>query len=136
MPERAWLDANAAIALIEGPTHTLHDQAISVFRRVADGDLEVIVTAPMLVELAWYLEQRLGWTRDRCGRRIRQLLGSDGVLAVDRALDASIELYARHRRLDFVDAYLAACALGIGPAAVVSFDRDLDRVDGVTRIGS
>ena len=136
MPERAWLDANAAIALIEGPTHALHDRAISVFRRVADGDLEVIVTAPMLVELAWYLEQRLGWSRDRCARRMQQLVTSDGVRAVDRVIDASLELYGRNRRLDFVDAYLGACAPAIGPAVVVSFDRDLDRVKGVTRIGS
>lgn len=136
MAQRAWLDANAAIALMEGPGHVLHDQAINVFRRVADGDLEVIVTAPMLVELAWYLEQRLGWSRDRCARRMRRLLGSDGVLAVDRAIDASLEHYGRDRRLPFVDSYLAACALTIAPAAVVSFDRDLDRVKGLTRIGS
>lgn len=136
MPPRAWLDANAAIALIEGPSHPLYDLAIGVFRRVADGDLEVIVTAPMMVELAWYLEHRLAWKRDRCARRMAQLVASDGVIAVDRALDWSLELYSRNRRLDFVDAYLAACALAVGPPVVASFDRDLDRVDGLTRIGS
>jgi predicted nucleic acid-binding protein len=136
MPARAWLDANAAIALIEGPSHRLHDLALGVFRRVADGDLEVIVTAPMMVELAWYLEHRLGWKRDRCARRMVQLVASDGVIAMDRALDPSLELYSRNRRLDFVDAYLAACAVAIRPPVVVSLDRDFDRVDGVTRIGS
>jgi predicted nucleic acid-binding protein len=136
MSSRAWLDANAAIALIEGPTHPLHEGALGVFRRVADGDLEVIVTAPMMVELAWYLEHRLNWNRDRCARRMRQLVASDGVIALDRALDHGLRVYAGNRRLDFVDAYLAACAVVVGPAAVVSFERDLNRVNGVTRIGS
>ena len=35
-----------------------------------------------------------------------------------------------------VDAYLAACGQSIGPPVVASLDRDFDRIDGVTRIGS
>ena len=136
MAQRAWLDANAAIALMEGPANALHDQAVGVFRRVAEGDLEVILTAPVMVELAWYLERRLRWSRTRSARRLAQLLASDGIVTFDRALAGSVDLYRRHPRLDYVDAYLSACALAIGPTSVVSFDRDLDRVDGVTRIGS
>ncbi len=136
MAQRAWLDANAAIALMEGPANALHDQAVDVFRRVAEGDLEVILTAPVMVELAWYLERRLRWSRARSARRLAQLLASDGVTSLDRALEDSVVVYGRNPRLDYVDAYLGACALAIGPAAVVSFDRDLDRVEGVARIGS
>lgn len=136
MPQRGWLDANAAIALIEGPVHVLHGQAIEVFRRVADGQLEVIVTAPVIVELAWYLEHRLGWSRVRSATRLVQLIDSDGVIVLDPVVAPSLELFRRYRRLDYVDAYLSACATTIGPAGVVSFDRDRDRIDGIARIGS
>ncbi len=136
MPQRAWLDANAAIALIEGPTHSLHHRALDLFRRVADGDLEVIVSAPMIVELAWYLEHRLRWSRSRSASRLVQLIDSDGVIVLDLVVAPSLELFRRNRRLDFVDAYLAACGQSIGPPVVASLDRDFDRIDGVTRIGS
>ena len=36
--------------------------------------------------------------------------------------------------VDLADAYLAAAALEIGPAAVASFDTDFDTVEGVRRI--
>lgn len=136
MPQRGWLDANAAIALIEGPGHELHSRAIDVFRRVADGQLEVIVTAPVIVELAWYLEHRLRWSRVRSASRLIQLIAADGVIVLDPVVAPSLELFQRNRRLDYVDAYLSACATALGPANVVSFDQDLDRIDGVARIGS
>ena len=134
MPARALLDANAAIALFEGPSDGLHDRALELFRRVSNGELEVTVTAPVLVELAWYLEQQLGWPRGRCARRLRQFLDADGIVSGDRLLEATLDVYARHRRLDFVDAYLAACAAA-GPPAIASFDRDFDRVAGLSRVG-
>ncbi len=136
MPRRAWLDANAAIALLEGPTNTLHAPAVDVFRRVAEGQLEVIVTAPVIVELAWYLEQRLRWDRVRSASRLVQLIHSDNVIVLDPSVEASLELFRRNRRLDFVACYLAACASTLGPSDVVSFDRDFDRIDGIARISS
>lgn len=136
MQRRAWLDANAAIALIEGPTHTLHAKALEVFRRVAEGQLEVIVTAPVIVELAWYLERRLGWNRERSATALGQLIGSDNVIVLEPSVALSLKHFRANPRLDYVDCYLASCAATLGPANVVSFDRDFDRIEEVSRIGS
>ncbi len=136
MIDRAWVDANAIIALLAGPSHVAHEESLEIFRRVADGELEVILTAPVLVELSWFLERRLGLSRRHCAERLRQVLDADGVLALDRVLPRALEIYAGDRRLDFVDAWLAASAIAIGPARVVSFDRDFDRIEGVTRVSA
>jgi predicted nucleic acid-binding protein len=48
----------------------------------------------------------------------------------------ALQLYREHSRLDFADAYLAAIALQIGPAAVTSFDSDFDTVEGIRRIST
>ena len=136
MTARAWLDANAVISLVAGPSNSNHDRAINVFRRVADGDLEVIPTVAVVFEVAWFLERRLAWSRARCADQLRSILGARGVVVLDQILQSAVELFATNRRLDFVDAYLGACALILGPATVVSFDRDLDRIDGVARISS
>ena len=136
MTARAWLDANALISLVAGPANSNHDRAVNVLRRVADGELEVILTVPVVFEVAWFLEHRLDWSRSRCADQLRSILGARGVILLDPALMPTVDLFAAMQRLDFVDAYVGACALTIGPAAVVSFDRDLDRIVGVTRIGS
>lgn len=136
MTARAWLDANALISLLAGPANSNHERAVNVFRRVADGDLEVILTVPVVFEVAWFLEHRLGWSRARCGDRLRSILGARGVVVPDQSLSAAVELFGSDRRLDFADAYVAASALILGPPGVVSFDRDLDRIEGVTRIDS
>jgi hypothetical protein len=47
-----------------------------------------------------------------------------------------LELYGQSPRLDFAAAYIAAAALGVGPAIVVSFDADLDGIEGVTRVAA
>jgi hypothetical protein len=44
----------------------------------------------------------------------------------DRVLARDLTLFGERTRLDFADAYLAAIALENGPAAVASFDGDLD----------
>lgn len=136
MTARAWLDANAVISLVAGRANSNHDRAVNVFRRVADGDLEVILTVPVVFEIAWFLERRLAWSRARCADQLRSILGARGVVVLDQVLLPAVDLFAANRRLDFVDAYLGACALILGPATVVSFDRDLDRIDGVARISS
>lgn len=136
MTTRAWLDANAVISLVAGRANSNHDRAVNVFRRVADGDLEVILTVPVVFEIAWFLERRLAWSRARCADQLRSILGARGVVVLDQVLLPAVDLFAANRRLDFADAYVGACALILGPATVVSFDRDLDRIEGVARIGS
>ncbi len=49
----------------------------------------------------------------------------------DRGLERALTLLREHTRLDVADAYLAAIALGDGPAAVASFDGDLDEIENV-----
>jgi predicted nucleic acid-binding protein len=64
-----------------------------------------------------------------------QLLEADGVMAPETdALQRALSLYATTRGLDFADAYLAGLAVTSGPDRVASFDADLDRIPGVTRI--
>ncbi len=48
----------------------------------------------------------------------------------------ALRLFGDVPRVDFADAYLAAVAIEVGPPAIVSFDADLDAVDGVGRISA
>jgi predicted nucleic acid-binding protein len=63
------------------------------------------------------------------------LLEADGLTVTEgTVIVRALQLYREHPRLDFADAYLAAMALEVGPAAVTSFDADFDGVEGIRRI--
>jgi hypothetical protein len=76
------------------------------------------------------LRLRAGWT-GRCRRRQIAVARKTG--RERRTYTRAIELYET-KRVDFAEADLAACAEH-GEGLVGSFDRDLDRIDSVTRVG-
>jgi predicted nucleic acid-binding protein len=77
----------------------------------------------------------LGWPQQRAFEHLASLLDADGLVVPEReVLQSALQLYRDQSRLDFADAYLAACGLTLGPPLVASFDRDLDAVQGLRRI--
>ena len=136
-PDLAYADTNLFVALLVGPGHPLHEQALGVFRRVADGQLGLIVTPIVVAELVYVARSLLGWTRQVTAQRLGPLLEADGlVLTEGPVLARALQLFGERSRLDFADAYLAALALEIGPPAVASFDADLDILEDVRRISA
>ena len=136
-PAAAYADTNLFVALLAGPGHPLHEPALGIFRRVADRELNLIVTPIVVAELTYVARSLFGWSRRLSADRIGSMLRADGIVLWERsALLRALELYGTGSRLDFADAYLAAAALEVGPPAVASFDTDLDTVEGVRRISA
>jgi predicted nucleic acid-binding protein len=133
----AYGDTNAFVGLFASPDHALHERALQLFRRVADGEVTIIVTSVVMAELCFVAGQVLGWTRRTTADRLTELLDAEGVLVQDLAATrAALHLFGRDRRLDFADAYLAARALTDGPAAIATFDRALASVSGIRVVNS
>lgn len=131
----AYADTNLFIGLIAGPANRLHEPALAIFRRVADGDLALIVTPIVVAEIVYVVRSLMGWTRAVTAERVAGLLEADGlVLTEGPTLLLALRLFGARSKLDFADAYLAAIALEVGPAVVASFDGDLGGIDGVRRI--
>lgn len=136
-PDLAYADTNVFVALLVGPDHPSHDAALGIFHRVAEGRLALIVSPIVVAEIVYVTRSLFEWSRREVADRLTSFLEADGLVVSERTvvLDA-LGLYGKHRRLDFADAYLAAAALAVGPAAVASFDLDLDLVEGVRRISA
>jgi uncharacterized protein len=132
----AWADANPFVSLIVGPDHSTHPEALSLFREVAEGRLQLIVTPVIVYEIVNVLEFRYQRSRAPIASELGGILQADGLVTVEKdVLTAALDLYGHTERLDFADAYLAARAEIEGPSMVASFDRDLDRIEGIRRIG-
>ena len=133
----AYADTNVFIALLVGPGHPLHERALSIFRRVADGELVLVVTPVILAELVHVGRSLLRWTRGVSADRLGELLSADGLVVTEQAtVQRALWLYREQSSLDFADAYLAAAALEVGPAVVASLDAGLDSVEGIRRISA
>lgn len=136
-PDLGYADTNLFVALLAGPTHPFHDEAVGIFRRVADGELALIVTNVVVAELVYVMRSLAGWTRRATAGHIGLLLEADGLVVSERSVIVrALHLFGGASRLDFADAYLAAAALELGPDAIVSFDRDFDSVDAIRRISA
>lgn len=133
----AYADTNVFIALLVGPGHPLHEPSLSIFRRVADGELGLLVTTVVVAELVYVGRSLLRWTRAVAADRLGELFSADGLVVLEaETVRRALLLYRERPRLDFADAYLAAVALEVGPAVVASLDAGLDTVEGVRRISA
>jgi predicted nucleic acid-binding protein len=136
-PDPAYADTNIFLALFAGPDHPLHEEALILFRRVAAGRLPLVLTPIVVSELVYAAAGILGWSRRATGQRLGELIQAQGLVVNEQPILArALELYGRAGGLDFPDAYLAARALEVGPAQVASFDRDLDRIQGLRRVSA
>ena len=132
-----YADTNLFIALLAGPSHTSHDQSLGLFRSVAEGHLTLVVTPVIVAELVYVTKGALNWSRTETAARLTMLLDADGLIVREGpVIRAALELYGQFPRLEFADAYIAAAALAVGAGVVVSFDADLDGIEGLTRVAA
>ncbi|MEX2459485.1 MAG: PIN domain-containing protein, partial [Actinomycetota bacterium] len=95
---------------------------------------QLLATDVMFAELVFVLTSFYERPREEIAASARALLAHPSIVTADEdLLRRALELYEL-TNLHFVDAYLAAAAELTGVEAVASFDRDLDRIPGITRV--
>ena len=93
-----------------------------------------LVSDPAVAEVVWVLESFYEYSKEQIAETMTQFLMCEGleVESLDLLIEA-LSLY-HEKNLDFADAVLAITALRKGPKTVYSFDRHLNRVDGLKRL--
>jgi len=95
---------------------------------------QLLVTDLVLAECVYVLESFYEVERTRVAEIMRAAISLPSVAVIDASLLLrALEVYEIHR-LDFAEAYLVACAEATEVAAIVSFDRSIDRLETVTRV--
>jgi predicted nucleic-acid-binding protein len=100
---------------------------------LADGE-DLLLSDLVLAECVFVLESFYEVERQRVAELTRAAMALPSIAVLDAPLLLrALEIYEVDR-LDFVEAYLVACAEATGVSAVMSFDRAIDRVRTVRRI--
>lgn len=96
-------------------------------------DDKLLLTDLVLAECVYVLESFYEVDRERVAELMRAAVALPSIATVDPAmLLRALEVY-EVERLDFAEAYLVAQVETTGVGEILSFDRALDRVQGVTR---
>ena len=126
----AFVDTNVLVRHLTGDPAELASRATAYLGSARELLLADLVAA----ETVYVLESFYEAPRGEVATALRSLLAFESVVCVDQALLLrAIEVYETDR-IDFVDAYLVACAESTGVGKVASFDRSIDRVDTIERI--
>ncbi|MGH9156710.1 MAG: PIN domain-containing protein [Acidimicrobiales bacterium] len=126
----AFLDTNVLVRHLTGDPADLAARATAYLA----SERELLLTDLVAAETVYVLESFYEAPRAEVAQALRSLVAFDSIACVDPALLLrAIEVYETDR-IDFVEAYLVACAESTGVGKVASFDRSIDRVDTIERI--
>jgi predicted nucleic-acid-binding protein len=93
----------------------------------------LLLTDLVLAECVYVLESFYEVERPRVAELMRAAISLPHVDALDPSLLLrALEVYEIDR-LDFADAYLVAQAEATGVKEILSFDRSIDKIDGIVR---
>lgn len=125
---KAALDANVILRLIAEDEPGQTKKAAAVFEAAMRGKLSLLVTPPVLFEVAWTLRRAYGFPRERVLKVFEDLLSTPGVTLSDEAVVEEAIATAKLAGIEFADAYIAAAAAALGVRKVATFNvKDLKK---------
>ena len=128
-----WIDTNAIVRYLAGDSPDIAARARRLLQAIEAGDEVVILEDVVLADAVWVLSSFYERARPDIADVLTEIVALPGMLNQDKpSLLRALTLYA-NSRIDFADALLAAKTLE-GGGEIYSFDRDFDRVPGLTRI--
>jgi len=108
------------------------EMAARATKALASAD-ELLLADLIVAECVYVLESFYEVPRERVAELMRAAIALPAIKALDAAtLLRALEVYEVDR-LDFAEAYLIAQTEATGVAAILSFDKTIDRVKTVTR---
>ena len=126
----AFVDTNVLVRHLTGDPPELAARATAYLASAAT----LLLTDLVAAETVYLLESFYEVAREQVAEALRSLVAFEPIVTVDPALLLrAIEAYETDR-VDFAEAYLAACAESTGVLRIASFDRSLDRIETVERI--
>jgi uncharacterized protein len=132
--KEALIDANVILRYLTKTPPAMAEAALKIFNEARNGKISLSIIPITVAEVVWVLESFYGYPKRQITETMTQFLMCEGleVESLDQLIGA-LTLY-HEKNLDFADAVLAVMALRKGPKMIYSFDRHLNRVDGLKRL--
>lgn len=133
-----FLDANVIIRYLTKDDEAKAEACYALFQRVDAGEEEVFTCEAIVTEVVYVLASARSpyhLPHDEIRARLLPLLTLRGLhLPQKRVYVHALDIYASSLFLDFEDAVAAAHMERIGIKEILSYDRDFDRLPGISRV--
>jgi uncharacterized protein len=111
MSEDVLLDTNVILRHALGDDKSHQQQAQQLFEQAGEGRLRLLVSSLVIAQVVWTLESFYRASREYIAGLLQALLATPGVAALEpRVARRCLEIYAAHKNVEIVDAYLVALA--------------------------
>lgn len=127
-----FLDTNIFLRFLTADDRVKAAACRELVQKAVDGEIELRTHPLILAEVVWVLESQYDLSRARISGMLNLLMNTPNLDIVEAEIfyDA-MEIYAGSK-LDLADCFAAALSLAEGDT-MVSYDRDFDAIDGVSR---
>ncbi len=134
MADLSFLDTNIILRHILDD-HAEHSPRAHAFvARVERGEETVRTADTVIFEAVFTLEKLYRIPRSAIREALLLFLALPGVILPGKSHFRPVfDLYVAHRGISFADCYHTVLATRLGISQVLTFDRDFDRLPGVTR---
>jgi predicted nucleic acid-binding protein len=129
------LDTNVILRFImqDQPAHS--EAANQLFERIEQGEIAVQTLDTVVFECVFTLEKRYGVPRPVIVDAMSAILAHPGIkLAAKEKYADVFQLWVTTQRLSFADAFHLVSTKHLGLDTIISFDRGLRGIEGVTRL--
>ena len=134
MKSAAFLDANVLIRHFTADSADQSPRATAFLADLETGELSVHVPEFVVFETIFTLERSYRQPKARIRENVMAILELTSVLTPGKRLfRRALDVYVEYN-VSFGDAYHVALMEQRGVTEIISFDRDFDRVPGITRI--
>ena len=135
MPVR-FLDTNVLLRYLTRDDEAKAQKALALLQRVESGEERVGTSLIVIFEVVFTLERFYKVPRERIHSLISPIIAPRGLRLAGRSLiERSLDHYPQvGQQISFADIYNAQYAQSRGIEDMYSWDRDFDKIEGITRV--
>lgn len=129
-----FLDTNILIRYLTNDDPAKAARALTLLDRLAEGAEEVVTTPLVIFETVFLLEKSYKLSKTDVREKVTALLSLQGLRLPEKSRCLEGLDYYVNQNISYADAYNAAWMRHAGVREVYSWDREFDRVAGLTRV--
>lgn len=129
MARRLWVDTNVIIRIITGDPKAMAQEAEEMIQKVEKGKLVLRLSALVVAECCWLLESYYEARPQDISDALLKFTNAIGVETEEKSVVQQALLDFSAKKVDFVDAYIAAHAKANPPEDLVTWDKHYKQLD-------
>ena len=129
-----FLDTNILLRYLVEDNQQMAEQALDLLMRVERGEEKIITSSLVIFETIFTLQSFYKVPRQQIKEQVLPIISLRGVHLPDKSVFyKALDLYVT-KNISFADAYNAAYMMSEEVFNIYSWDKDFDKIDGITRL--